>query len=305
MAEDVSPTIARRRVRIALREAREAAGYTQSDVAEAMEWSLSKVIRIENGDVSIAPNDLRPLLAYLHVKDRALGAELLALAKTARSRQRTEWYQRPDIRPHLTPAMLRLAEYEAEAIEIRYFQAFHMPGPLQIPAYAEALLSIFSDEDIPADTRHARALARQFRRDTVLSRLGSGLSVYALLDESVLRRTIGVPDVCLQQLGEMRDLATTGKITIRMIPFDFDSAVTNNATFDLLTLKSGKAEERSEVLYRETGLRDEIVEDQTVQRHRERFDKIWNAAATEQDTINFMGSRIKDLEAQIRHRRIP
>ena len=36
MAEDVSPTIARRRVRIALREAREAAGHTQSDVAEKM-----------------------------------------------------------------------------------------------------------------------------------------------------------------------------------------------------------------------------------------------------------------------------
>lgn len=68
----MSPAVARRRVRLALREAREAAVHTQSEVAEEMEWSLSKVIRIENGDVSITPNDLRPLLAFLEVRDKEL-----------------------------------------------------------------------------------------------------------------------------------------------------------------------------------------------------------------------------------------
>jgi hypothetical protein len=103
----------------------------------------------------------------------------------------------------------------------------------------------------------------------------------------------------------MKELATTGKIQMRMIPFDFDGAVTNNATFDLLTIKSGKAEERSEVLYRETGLQDEIVEDNTVQRHRDRFDKTWEAAATEEDTIDFITGQIASLEAKIRDRENP
>src|SRR4029453_14254658 len=84
MAEGDSPTIARRRVRLALREARERADLTQLQVAEEMEWSLSKVIRIENGDVSISPNDLKPLLGYLGIKDRALIAALIADAKIAR-----------------------------------------------------------------------------------------------------------------------------------------------------------------------------------------------------------------------------
>jgi transcriptional regulator with XRE-family HTH domain len=48
MAESVSPTVARRRVRLALRDAREKADLTQQQVAEEMEWSLSKVIRIES-----------------------------------------------------------------------------------------------------------------------------------------------------------------------------------------------------------------------------------------------------------------
>src|SRR5690349_6542170 len=117
MAEGDSPTVARRRVRMVLREAREAAGLTQLEVAEEMEWSLSKVIRIENGDVAIAPNDLRPLLGFLGVKDRALVADMLAAAKIARTRktQRQVWYQTLDFHEHLTEGTRRLIEHEAEA----------------------------------------------------------------------------------------------------------------------------------------------------------------------------------------------
>jgi transcriptional regulator with XRE-family HTH domain len=87
MTAGESPMIARRRVRLALREARDALNLTQSDVAEAMEWSLSKVIRIEGGEVSISPNDLRPLLAYLRIRDRVTVDALLADAKLSRVRQ--------------------------------------------------------------------------------------------------------------------------------------------------------------------------------------------------------------------------
>jgi transcriptional regulator with XRE-family HTH domain len=300
VTEDVSPTVARRYLRLALREAREAAELTQLEVAEQMEWSLSKVIRIENGDVRISPNDLRPLLALLNIKDREKVAELLAYAKVARSRQRAAWYQSPENREHLTDALVRLIEYEAEADEIRYHQVFFMPGPLQTPAYAHANLAIYQDDDIPAPTRHFRAEARQRRREAVLGRLGD-LQIYALLDESVFLRPLGGPEVFVEQLRDVHDLAAAGKIKVRMIPFASYSAVTNNATFDLLTLRAG--DQSSDVLYHETGLGDEIVEGgPSTLRHHERFDKIWNDAATEEDTIDFMRGRIKELEAQIRDR---
>jgi transcriptional regulator with XRE-family HTH domain len=84
MAEGVSPTVARRRVRLALREAREGNGLTQGQVAEQMEWSLGKVIRIESGEVSISVNDLRPLLTFLGV-NRAEIDSLVADARIART----------------------------------------------------------------------------------------------------------------------------------------------------------------------------------------------------------------------------
>jgi transcriptional regulator with XRE-family HTH domain len=303
MAEEVSPTVARRRLRLALREAREHAGRTQQEVAEQMEWSQSKVIRIENGDVTIAPNDLRPLLTYLGMTDRTVIAALTADAKIARKRQRQAWYQRPEYREHLTNAMFRLIEYEAEAAAIRYWSVFYMPGPLQTPDYARANLESFDDDDISEGQRHYRAEARRLRRDVVIERLGA-LQIFALLDESVFRRPLGGPNVFLGQLREMHRLATDGLIKVRMVSFDFEAAVTNNATFDLVSLDEG--DEGSEVLYREVGLGDEIIEDRTTTvRHHARFDKIWNDATTEEDTIDFMRGRITELEALIERRKNP
>jgi transcriptional regulator with XRE-family HTH domain len=300
VAEDVSPTVARRHLRLALREARETANLTQLEVAEEMEWSLSKIIRIENGDVRISPNDLRPLLALLNVKDKTTIQELLSFAKVARTRQRAAWYQTAEFREHMTDPLMRLIEYEVEAQEIRYYQIYFMPGPLQTAAYAQANLENFEDNEIPAATRHYRAEARQRRQQQIISRLGD-LRIFALLDQSVFHRPLGGAEVFLDQLSFLSELAAAGKINVRMIPFTFHTAMTNNATFELLTLRAG--DPGSDVLYRETGLSDEILEGGPVTlRHHERFDKIWSASASEADTIDFVRTRIKELEAHIRDR---
>jgi len=134
MAQGDSPAVARRRVRLAVRDARQALNQTQTDVAEAMEWSLSKVQRIEKGDVTIAPNDLRPLLAYLGVRNRDRVEDLIQAAKV--SRQRRQWWDSARFREHVTSPMLQLAGYEADAEEIYHFNPAIIPGVLQTPEYA-------------------------------------------------------------------------------------------------------------------------------------------------------------------------
>jgi len=293
MAEDVSPAVARRRLRLALRDARERAGKTQLEVAEEMEWSLSKVIRIENGDNTIAPNDLRPLLPYLGITDRAEIADHMADARIARRRQRQAWYQRPGYRDHLTPAMLRLLEYEAEATTVRFFYINHVAGALQTPAYAQALTSRFEEELDPA-LAEGRLRIRQARRESLLERAAAGeVDIRALFDESVFRRTQGDPAILAGQLRELEQLGVHGLIKLRMVPYDATAAVTNNASFDLLTLPDS-----GEVLYRETGLTDETVErSATTARHRQRYDTVWHEVADENDTIDFVRKRIAELDA--------
>lgn len=293
MAEAVSPTVARRRVRLALREAREAAELTQQQVADEMEWSLSKVIRIENGDVSIAPNDLRPLLTYLGVKDKGMISSLLIDARIARTRQRQAWYQRPQFREVLTESYRKLIEYELDATAIRYFSIYFIPGPLQLPSYAEALIKLWASE---MPDRVALTLeARQRRRQALFDRAGS-VELYVLLDESVLMRPIGGPAIFADQLRELERIASAGIVRLRMIPLAIEAPMTNNASFDLLSLGENAAE--GMLLYHENDLTDEVVETQaTTERHRNRYDLVWQEALDEADTIAFVRKRIDELVA--------
>jgi transcriptional regulator with XRE-family HTH domain len=295
MDEVVSPTVARRRVRLALREAREAADLTQLEVAEEMEWSLSKVIRIENGDVSIAPNDLKPLLAFLGVKDRARVNALVADARISRTRQHVSWWQQPVFR-ELSDPLRRYIEYEAVATEIRSFYIRYFPGPLQLPEYAAALTGPFVEE-MPATKVDAVIEARRLRREALLSRLGS-MSYFIVLDEAVFQRSTGGPVVFVKQLRELVRLAENRFARIRMLPFSLDMPIANNASFDVLSL--GRGAMNNDVLYRENGMADELIDDRaTTSRHLNRFNQLWQVSTDEADTIAYVGRRIAQLEATI------
>src|SRR4051794_34940481 len=217
MAAGDSPMIARRRIRLALREAREAKSLTQSEVAEAMEWSLSKVIRIEGGEVSISPNDLRPLLAYLGIRDRATVDSLVADAKIARTRQKRFWWQDERFREHLTPATQRLLEFEQEAVAVRYFAIYLIPGPLQTRLFAETVYRQFTDR-FSQEEIDVRVESRMRRRRALLDRPDPPkLSV--LLDESLVWRPYGGKAVLIEQLTDLHRLATDGRIDLRIVPF--------------------------------------------------------------------------------------
>ncbi|MGH3765719.1 MAG: helix-turn-helix domain-containing protein [Pseudonocardiaceae bacterium] len=70
-----------------LRDNRILAHRTQRQVAQAMDWSLSKVLRIETGAVGISTTDLRALLTYYGTKDEQQIEELVELARIARTRK--------------------------------------------------------------------------------------------------------------------------------------------------------------------------------------------------------------------------
>jgi transcriptional regulator with XRE-family HTH domain len=70
-----------------LRNNRKLAHRTQKQAALAMDWSLSKMLRIENGAVTISTTDLRALLTYYDIKDEHQTEELVKLAREARTRR--------------------------------------------------------------------------------------------------------------------------------------------------------------------------------------------------------------------------
>jgi transcriptional regulator with XRE-family HTH domain len=74
-------------LRTELRNERQLARLTQKQVARAMDWSPSKLLRIETGVVGISITDLRALLTYYNIKDKRRTDELVNLARAARTRR--------------------------------------------------------------------------------------------------------------------------------------------------------------------------------------------------------------------------
>lgn len=211
MARSVDPAIHRRRLRAALRTERENAGFTQRDVAEAMDWSLSKLIRIETGVVSITTNDLRALLAHYGVDDQARVRSLVETARAAR--QRSFWSAYSGV---VSPQFLAYLAHEPSASVIRGFQPLLVPGLVQTPDYARAVLTKTTVR--PDEEKIQEMLELRLARQEML--LGDDRpKIFFILDEAVIRRVVGSPIVMRQQLHYLLELARSDDTTILVVPF--------------------------------------------------------------------------------------
>ena len=143
MAEVGSPLVQRRRLRTELKKARQVSGLTQDQVAGEMDWSLSKIIRIESASSGISANDLKALLQLYGVKDPGQVDSLVALARAAR--ERSWWSAYRDVAPQ---PLLQLTEYESAAQVIRQFETMFVPGILQTEDYARAVIDNYYEEGL-------------------------------------------------------------------------------------------------------------------------------------------------------------
>lgn len=206
------PTTARRRLSHALRAARDNAQRTQEQAADALEWSISKMIRIENGRVKPTVTDVKALLQFYGVTEPGRVDEFVALARAARQ---TSWWN--EYRSQIPKGYAEFIALEAEASSLSFFSPIFVPGLLQTDDYArEAVhrsLSDKSDED-----QHVRVEVRRKRQEHLLH--GERRPrIDVILDESVLRRVARDARVMREQLLHLIALGSDEKIAIRVLPF--------------------------------------------------------------------------------------
>ncbi|MDG4789487.1 helix-turn-helix transcriptional regulator [Micromonospora sp. WMMD1102] len=286
MTTAYGPTVGRRKLRSAIRRAREAAGFTQEQVAVAMDWSLSKLIRIEAGYVSISTNDVKALLDHYQVRDPDQVAELVQLARV--SRQRTWWSQYRDA---VRPAYYSYIGLEAESSELYFYQSVGMPGLLQTAAYAQAVLRTTIPKLDDPDEARASVTLRLRRQQELLGRADPP-KIVVVFDEAALHRQTGGPAVILEQLRHLVELAESGRITVQVLPF-ISTIYTPLGQFVIVRFA---AEEDADVVYLEsTGLEDVIDDADAVTAHLRTFTGLREAALTPADSLR----RIAEIAAAL------
>jgi transcriptional regulator with XRE-family HTH domain len=205
-----TPTGRRRRLGAELRRLREAAGLTIDRVAEELECSPSKVSRIETGQVSATPRDVRDMLGLYGVED----ARLEAMVQVAREARQRGWWQKFVDVPDGVPAYVGL---ETAATSIDVYMALLVPALLQTPDYARAVIAAVRP-DLPPKEIDRRVELRLRRQDLLGQERPPRMRV--LLDDTVLRRPVGGPAVMAAQRRRLLADADRPAVTIQVLEVD-------------------------------------------------------------------------------------
>lgn len=198
-----APNVWQRQLGMRLRELREATGLSADQVAEHLGCSQAKVTRIENARTRVGKPDLWMLLDLYEVTDRD---SFWALAQAGR---RSGWWAA--YRDVIGQSLVEYVAFEQAAREARVWSLATVHGLLQTEDYARATF----DGGWPRPPgRIDRVLAARMERQ---KRLADGtLTLWAIVDESILYRPVGGPEVLRAQLDHL--LCLPAAVTLQVVP---------------------------------------------------------------------------------------
>ncbi|MEV6832706.1 helix-turn-helix transcriptional regulator [Amycolatopsis sp. NPDC051102] len=281
-----SPVVSQRRVLAEIREAREALQLTQKDVAEALDWSTSKLIRIENGAVGLSITDLKALLLHYGITDRDRVETYVAMAKAGREPGWWDQYKR-----FVKPEFVKFLGLETAATVLRQYQLHLVPGLLQVPEYTRSLVTNNTgDPDVQARRIKLRADRQRRLEDTELEH-------FFILDESVLHRRITDGENWLTQLRHLREVAQKPNVTLQVLPFKAGWVEGMQSSFELLQL-SEQSNDLFLNLEQPDGDQffDDVIGAEKAAQFIQIFYRLEDAALTPDETPAFIDSMLRKLE---------
>ncbi|NYH52215.1 transcriptional regulator with XRE-family HTH domain [Nocardiopsis arvandica] len=226
MAARPSPTARQRRLMAELNRLRGNSGLSRAEVADRVGITDSTLWRYETGMTRPKPGDVAILLDVYGVHG-AEREELIEMAKHARKRG---WWHRH--RQALKPGFDSYIGLEAGASVVRTFQTVAVPGIMQTEDYARAMIEQTAITSAP-DPVDERVLVRMSRQE-LITRTDDPIHVIAILDEAVLRRQVGGPEIMHGQIQHLLKLAEYPNVTIRVVPFSQGAHPGMDGQFNLL-----------------------------------------------------------------------
>jgi len=279
MATDQGPVVQSALLRSELIRLRKESGLTQEQVADALDWSPSKLIRVEGGRSSITKVDLDALLTRYGVTSEGQRERLQALNRGAR--ERPWWSSYKDM---IDSSYLEYVGYEAGAAFIRQFLGSAVPGLLQTEDYARVIASNSNDA-------HGPGAKLRLQRQTELARRSEPPRQYYVIDEAVLRRHVGIkvdPAIMPQQLLTMADRAEADElVTVRVIPFNVGAhRGLNGGAFTLLEFDGPMPD----LLYLDAGREGTLISgsDPRVADYADDFESLLEDALSAGDSVAFI-----------------
>ncbi|MEV6566478.1 helix-turn-helix domain-containing protein [Streptomyces kronopolitis] len=225
-----------------LRSSREARGWTQDELAERMGYSSTHISAVETGRKP-------PTLRFSRSADRTFGTE-----GTVDTFER-QW--REIRHGSLLEGFPEYVGHEGRAAEIRLYEVGIIPGLLQTPEYASVLAGSAVKRGAITPEQAEERVSLVADRQATLVRTPPPL-VFAVLDESCLRRPIGGPGVMDAQLARLVEFAELPNTVLHVAPFDMGERPSFRLPITVLTLP-----DRSLMSYAESAQRGHLEREST------------------------------------------
>jgi hypothetical protein len=278
------PTALRIMLGAHLRKLRDAAGISRADAGWEIRSSESKVSRMELGRVGFKERDVADLLTLYGLTEGEERERLLELARDANNPG--WWHRYGDVLPNWFQSYLGL---EAAADLIRTYEIQFVPGLLQTPEYARAVVQLGRGV-VPAEEIERRVAVR-VSRQKVLSR-PQPVRLWAVIDEAALRRPMGGTAVMRAQLEHLRELSRESHVTLQIMPFRAGGHVATGGAFSILRFAD---QDLSNVVYIEhltSALYLDKLED--LDMYSSTMDSLCVAAPQPKRTIEIIDSILKE-----------
>jgi transcriptional regulator with XRE-family HTH domain len=253
-----------------LRELREEAKLTVVEAAERLEFSPSKLSRMENGTQTVTVHEVRSMMDLYDIYDE----DLLDMARKAKEKGWWKSYGL-DNRGYIP--------LEAGASMVRAYQLTYMPGLMQTSEYARQVFAHGVVPRTPEWIDNAVAI-RMFRQERLVN--GDGLELATIVDETVLRRPIGGDDVMREQFDHLLELAVLPNVTLQVLPISPRPHPGMAGSFNILSFPS---EDDQDVAYVEhPGGSFQIEKPADVNACRLVFDHLRSLALSPDDSARFV-----------------
>jgi transcriptional regulator with XRE-family HTH domain len=286
MPRPESPTVRRIMLGIRLRELRTRAGIVADDAARHIARTDSTISRMETGQSSVSARVLERLVELYGATPQEI-EQLTELARAARQRG---WWQRYGEVLH--PGFELYLGLEAEADEIGVYANEWVPGLLQTPEYARAIMAV--EPRRPSDQEIEGRVEARLARQAVLSG-DEPVQYWAVLSEAVLCRTVGDPGVMAEQLRALAVKARKRNVRLQVLPFSCGAHPAVSGAFTLLTLDLGEAAV-AEYVYVENRAGSLVMDKRAeIEIHRLTFDSLRADALSPGESIDLIEKMAGEL----------
>ncbi|SCK45221.1 helix-turn-helix transcriptional regulator [Streptomyces sp. WMMB 322] len=194
-----------------LRKLREAQYISRKEAGEAIKASDVSIAQLERGRCGFQERDVTDLLTIYGITDETEHATLRALA--AQTNSPGWWHAYRDVVPDWFQTFLGL---EQAAGVIRTYEVQFVPGLLQTPEYARAVIEL-GHQGAPEPQIARRVELRMLRQRILHSTRPPHL--WAVLDEAALRRGVGGTETMRGQLEHLIAACELPHVTVHIMPF--------------------------------------------------------------------------------------